>query len=161
MIQYSLVCDSEHKFDAWFRNAEAYDVQHKKGIVTCPICGTSQVTKALMAPAVSVQSRTRDAEQVTAQSGPVAAAPSAEKVSLSSGHPDQAELRATIKALREKLTSEADYVGDRFASEARKIHDNEAPQRGIYGEATSEEVAGLVEDGIDFMPIPNVPEDHN
>lgn len=141
MIQYSLVCESEHKFDAWFRNADAYEAQHKKGIVTCPICGSGDVHKALMAPAVSRKS--------------------SEKVALSIGHPQQAELRAAMKALREKVTSEADYVGDQFATEARKIHENEVEPRGIYGEATREEVAGLVEDGIDFMPLPNLPEDHN
>lgn len=141
MIQYSLVCESEHKFDAWFRNAEAYDAQQKKGIVTCPICGSGDVHKALMAPAVSRKS--------------------SEKVALSIGHPQQNELRAAMKALREKVTSEADYVGDQFATEARKIHDHEVEPRGIYGEATREEVSGLVEDGVDFMPLPNVPEDHN
>lgn len=141
MIQYSLVCEREHKFDAWFRNAEAYDAQQKKGIVTCPVCGSGDVHKALMAPAVARKKQ--------------------DKVALSIGHPQQTELRAAMRALRDKITSEADYVGDRFASEARRIQDNEAPARGIYGEATSEEVAGLIEDGIDFMPIPNVPEDHN
>jgi len=141
VIQYSLICESEHKFDAWFRNAEAYEAQHKKGIVTCPICSSAHVTKALMAPAIARKS--------------------ADKVALSTGHPQQAELRAAMKALREKVTSEADYVGDRFASEARKIHEAEGTPRGIYGEATREEISGLVEDGIDFMPLPNLPEDHN
>ncbi|UJQ93852.1 DUF1178 family protein [Mariluticola halotolerans] len=141
MIQYSLICESEHKFDAWFRNADAYEAQHKKGIVTCPICSSGNVTKALMAPAVARKS--------------------SDTVALSSGHPQQAELRAAMKALRDKVTAEADYVGDRFASEARKIHDQESEKRGIYGEATREEVTALVEDGIDFMPLPSLPEDRN
>lgn len=141
MIQYSLTCENEHKFDAWFRNAAAFDTQKKQGIVTCPICSSTDVNKALMAPAVSRKS--------------------SDKVALSIGHPQQAELRAAMKALREKVTSEADYVGDQFATEARKIHDHETEPRGIYGEATRDEVAGLVEDGIDFMPLPNLPEEHN
>jgi hypothetical protein len=141
VIQYSLVCENEHKFDAWFRNAQAYDEQHKKGIVTCPICTSGDVHKALMAPAIS-----------RAKSN---------KVAVSTGHPQQEELRTAMKALRDKVTSEADYVGDEFATEARKIHDNEVEARGIYGEATQDEVSGLVEDGIDFMPLPNLPEDHN
>lgn len=141
MIQYSLSCENSHKFDAWFRNAAAYDEQVERGIVTCPICSSGKVSKALMAPAVPRKSSS--------------------KVSLSSGHPQQHELRAAMKALRDKVTSEADYVGDKFAEEARKIHDHEVEPRGIYGEATSEEVSGLIEDGIDFMPLPNVPEDHN
>lgn len=141
MIQYSLVCDSEHKFDAWFRNAEAYDAQQKKGIVTCPSCGSGNINKALMAPAVSRKS--------------------SEKVALSIGHPQQDELRAALRALRNKVAAEADYVGDQFAAEARKIHDNETEARGIYGEATREEAAALLEEGIDVMPLPTMPEDRN
>lgn len=141
MIQYALVCENAHKFDAWFRNAEAYDDQHKRGIVTCPICMSAAVDKALMAPAV--------------------ARSSSEKVALSIGHPQQAQLREAMLALRNKVTSEADYVGDKFAEEARKIHFKDVEARGIYGEATQDEVASLIEDGVDFMPLPNIPEDHN
>jgi hypothetical protein len=141
VIHYALVCENAHKFEAWFRNAEAYDEQHQRGIVTCPICMSGMVDKALMAPAL--------------------AKASGEKVSLSIGHPEHAQLREALKALRHKVTSEADYVGDRFAVEARKIHFKDVEARGIYGEATSDEVAGLVEDGVDFMPLPNLPEEHN
>ena len=141
MIHYALVCENTHKFEAWFRNAEAYDQQKTRGIVTCPICSTGAVDKALMAPALS-------------------RAP-AEKVALSIGHPQQAQLREALKALRNKLISEADYVGDKFAEEARKIHFKDVEAHGIYGEATQDEVAALVEDGVDFMPLPNLPEEHN
>jgi hypothetical protein len=82
-------------------------------------------------------------------------------VALSIGHPQQAQWREMLKALRNKVTAEADYVGDKFAEEARKIDYKEVDPRGIYGEATREEVAGLVEDGVDFMPLPHVPEEHN
>src|SRR5688572_3537440 len=101
MIRYSLLCTSDHKFEAWFRNAEAYEEQCAKGIVTCPVCNTDRVGKAMMAPAVGRSS---------------------EKMSLSAGHPDHAKIQAAMRALREKVTSEADYVGDKFAEEARKIH---------------------------------------
>lgn len=141
MIQYSLSCENDHKFEAWFKNASAYDEQAARGVVTCPICASATVSKALMAPAI-----TRKQSQ---------------KVALSAGHPEQVELHKKLKALREKIVSETDYVGDKFATEARKIHDHEAEARAIYGEATSDEVAGLVEDGIDFMPLPNLPEEHN
>ena len=122
MIQYSLVCDKDHKFDAWFRNADAYEEQRERGIVTCPICMTPKVEKALMAPSVA---RSRGSE----------------KMAVSSGHPQHAQLRAAMQALRAKITSEADYVGDKFAEEARKIHFGETEARGIYamtpnGEAT-------------------------
>jgi hypothetical protein len=141
VIHYALVCENEHKFEAWFRSAEAYDEQHKRGIVTCPVCMSGSVEKALMAPAVSRAN--------------------SEKVSLSIGHPEHAKLREALKALRQKVMSEADYVGDKFAEEARKIHFKDVEARGIYGEATPDEVASLVEDGVDFMPLPNLPEEHN
>ncbi|MCD7061243.1 DUF1178 family protein [Pelagibacterium xiamenense] len=142
MIQYSLVCEANHKFDAWFRNAEAYEDQADRGILTCPVCNSTKVEKALMAPALS-----RAAES--------------EKVSLSAGHPDRAKMLEAMRQLRAKLTADADYVGDKFAEEARKIHYNEAEERGIYGEATRDEVSSLIEDGIDFMPLPHVPDEHN
>lgn len=141
MINYSLVCANDHKFDAWFRNAQAYEDQHKRGIVLCPVCSCDSVGKALMAPSVS-------------RGG-------SEKLSLSIGHPQHAQLRDAMVALRNKVTSEADYVGDKFAEEARKIHFKEVDAHGIYGEATREEVAGLIEDGVDFMPLPTLPEEHN
>jgi hypothetical protein len=143
VIHYALVCENTHKFEAWFRNAEAYDQQHKRGIVTCPICMSGAVDKAMMAPSLS--------KAVGAE----------KKVTFSAGHPEHAELRAALKALRTKVTSEADYVGDKFAEEARKIHFKDAEQRGIYGEATPDEVSALVDEGVDFMPLPNLPEEHN
>lgn len=141
MIQYSLICGNDHKFDAWFRNAQAYDEQQQRGIVTCPVCNSGDVHKALMAPAVS-------------RANP-------DKVPLSIGHPEHMQLLAAMKALREKVMSEADYVGDKFAEEARKIHFKDVEARGIYGEATRDEVAGLIEDGVDFMPLPNLPDKQN
>jgi hypothetical protein len=141
VISYALVCEHDHKFDAWFRSAEAYDEQDRRGIVTCPVCGSGDVHKGLMAPHIG-------------RAG-------TDKVSLSIGHPQHAQLREAMKALRNKVTSEADYVGDKFAQEARKIHFKDVEPRGIYGEATRDEVAALVDDGVDFMPLPPLPEDRN
>jgi len=141
LIQYALHCDRDHSFDAWFKSASAYDEQQARGIVTCPVCGSTAVDKAMMAPAVS-----------RAGSG---------KVSLSSGHPDPAQILAMLRAYRAKVVSEADNVGDKFAEEARKIHFEEAPQRGIYGQASRDEVAELIEEGVDFLPLPDLPEGHN
>lgn len=141
MIQYSLRCENAHQFDAWFRSATAYDEQHARGIVSCPVCDSRVVGKALMAPAV-------------ARSG-------SDKVALSIGHPEHKEIRKALRALRRKVETEADYVGEKFAEEARRIHFGEVDPRGIYGEASREEVAGLVEDGVDFMALPNLPDEHN
>ena len=141
MIQYSLQCSKGHRYDAWFKNADAYDQQQARGIVSCAVCGDGAVEKAPMAPAVA---RT-----------------DGEKVSLSSGSAEARRFRELLRAYRQKVMSEADYVGDRFAEEARKIHFEETEARGIYGEATRDEVVALADEGIEFMPLPDLPEEHN
>lgn len=141
MIQYSLFCSKGHTYDAWFKSAAAFDEQQGRGIVTCAVCGDVAVSKAPMAPAVA---RT-----------------DGERVSLSSSHPDAAKFRDMLREYRQKVTSQADYVGDKFAEEARKIHFQEVEARGIYGNATRDEVVALVEEGIEFMPLPDLPEEHN
>jgi len=141
VIHYSLICNNEHKFDAWFKNAQAYDEQANRRVLICPVCESHDVHKQMMAPSI--------------------ARADAEKVSLSIGHPEHKQLRDALRAMRNKVVSEADYVGDKFAEEARKIHFKEVDPRGIYGEATREEAASLLEDGVDFMPLPNIPEDAN
>ena len=141
MIQYALHCSNGHRSDAWFKNAAAFDEQQARGLVSCALCGDGSVEKAMMAPAVA---RT-----------------DINKVSLSAGQPDAAQIRQLLRAYRQKVISEADYVGDRFAEEARKIHFDEVAARGIYGEATREEISGLAEEGIAFMPLPDLPEEHN
>ena len=141
MIQYSLQCSKGHRYDAWFKNADAYDQQQARGIVSCAVCGDGAVEKAPMAPAVA---RT-----------------DGEKVSLSSGSAEARRFRELLRAYRQKVMSEADYVGDKFAEEARKIHFEETEARGIYGEATRDEVIALADDGIEFMPLLDLPEEHN
>lgn len=141
VIQYSLQCSKGHRYDGWFKNAEAFDQQKARGIVSCAVCGDGAVDKAPMAPAVARTDQGR--------------------VSLSAATPEAEKFREMLRAYRKMVTSSADYVGDRFAEEARKIHFEEAEARGIYGEATRDEVAGLLEDGISFVPLPDVPEEHN
>lgn len=141
MIRFSLICEQTHEFEAWFRNNEDFDKQAKRGFVECPHCGSSKVQKALMAPAVSTSRKQ-------------------EKIALAMGEA-QKQAMAQLQAMSEKLRENADYVGDKFAEEARKIHFGETDPRGIYGEASAEDVRGLVEDGVDFMPIPVFPGDRN
>lgn len=141
VIQYALQCSNGHRYDAWFKSAAAYDEQQARGIVSCAVCGEAHVEKAPMAPAVA---RTDN-----------------ERVPLSAAHPDAKKFREMLREYRKQVTTEADYVGDRFAEEARKIHFEEVEARGIYGEATRDEVAALLEDGVDFLPLPDVPEEHN
>lgn len=141
MIRFGLACEQGHEFDGWFRSSDDFDKQKKRGLIDCPECGSHRVDKALMAPAVST-GRKR------------------EKMALAL-NAEQRRVMKEMKALSEKLRENADYVGDRFAEEARKIHFGETEQRGIYGEATAEEAKTLAEDGVPFMPIPVFPEDRN
>ncbi len=141
MIRFSLVCEREHEFEAWFRSNDDFDVQNKRGLVDCPSCGSHKVQKALMAPAVSTSKKQ-------------------EKVALAVGA-EQRKMMAQLKALSEKVRENSEYVGEKFAEEARKIHFGETDARGIYGEATLDEAKGLAEDGIEFMPLPVFPDDRN
>jgi len=141
LIRFSLICDHDHEFEAWFRSNDDFDRQKKRGFVDCPTCGSNKVEKALMAPAVSTGRKK-------------------EKIALAMNEM-QKKAMAEMKALSEKIRENADYVGDKFAEEARKIHFGEADARGIYGEATLEEAKSLAEDGVGFIPIPVFPEDRN
>lgn len=141
MIRFSLTCQNDHSFDGWFRDSEDFDKQKKRGLIACPDCGSVRVDKALMAPAVST-GRKRETMALAMSAA-------------------QKKAMAELKALSEKLRENADYVGDKFAEEARKIHFGETDPRGIYGEATPEEAKSLAEDGVEFMPIPVFPDDRN
>lgn len=141
MIRFSLNCENDHDFDGWFRSSADYETQKKRGLVACPTCHSSKVEKALMAPALS-------------------SARKAEKVALVANEA-QRQMMAMMKDMAQKVRENADYVGDKFAEEARKIHFGETEVRGIYGEATLDEARSLAEDGIDFMPLPILPEDRN
>jgi hypothetical protein len=141
LIRFSLVCEHDHEFEAWFRSGDDFETQKKRGFVDCPTCGSSRVDKALMAPAVSTSEKK-------------------EKMALAMGDAQRRALEE-MKALAAKVRENADYVGDKFAEEARKIHFGEAEARGIYGEATLEEAKDLAEDGVEFMPIPVFPDDRN
>ena len=141
MIRFSLHCDSDHEFEGWFRSNDDFETQVKRGFVECPHCGSKKVGKALMAPAVST-GRKR------------------ETMALAMGE-EQRKMLAALKELSEKVRANADYVGDKFAEEARKIHFGETEARGIYGEASRDEVVGLLEDGVEILPLPVLPEDKN
>jgi hypothetical protein len=142
MIRYSLRCDRDHEFEAWFRSSADYDRAAVAGENVCPACGSTAVAKAMMAPSVS-------------------GARKSEKMMLAAPDPKSQAMREALKELRKRVTENADYVGDKFAEEARKIHYEETEARGIYGEATPEEARDLVEEGITFQPLPPLPEDRN
>jgi hypothetical protein len=148
MIRYSLICDKEHEFDGWFASSDAFDKQVRRGLVDCPVCGSAKVQKALMTPGVPVKSnRKADAEPVKALHAPA--------------DPKVREMMEMVRKLREHVETNADYVGDRFAEEARRIHYGEEDPRGIYGEATLDDAVELHEEGIDILPLPKLPDEAN
>jgi len=150
MIRYALQCGESHEFEGWFRDSADFDKQSKRGVVTCPACGSTKVEKQLMAPAVSSPKKTE------------AASPAApDMLRLAVADPRRAELVEALRELRKSVTSNADYVGKQFSEEARKIHYKETEPRGIYGEASPEEAKALAEEGIEFHPLPTLPEDRN
>jgi Uncharacterized protein conserved in bacteria len=141
VIRFGLICENEHEFEAWFRSGDDFEVQKSKKLVVCPVCGSQKIEKALMAPAIATNR-------------------SSERIALAMSE-EQKQALAQLRALAKKVRENADYVGDRFPEEARKIHFGEVEPRGIYGEATPEEARSLAEDGVEFMPLPIFPEDRN
>jgi hypothetical protein len=147
MIKYALACEQAHEFESWFPSSEAFETQRKRGFVTCPLCNSSKVDKQIMAPSIA---RTDKAP---------AAQPEAQSVAVLSDQ--ERELRAALRALREHVMKNAENVGKDFVDEARKMHYGEAEERSIYGEADPVEARALLEEGIDVLPIPVVPDDRN
>jgi hypothetical protein len=157
MIRYRLACPKGHEFEAWFPSSEACDKQINKKLVACPTCGATKVAKALMAPNVVTSERKakRPSRKVPKREAPAADdAPPSGVVSTQMLTGPQREMLQQLKAMRDKILADAEYVGPRFAEEARKIHNEEAPERGIFGEASAEEVQELASEGIEVIPIP-------
>ncbi|EIE50452.1 hypothetical protein AL036_04320 [Salipiger aestuarii] len=133
MIQYTLRCAQDHRFDSWFQSASAFDKLHAAGLVACSVCGSSDVAKDLMAPRVNA-----GAER------PV-------KAPLST---PESSAEQALRALRDEVERSSDYVGRDFAREARAMHEGEAPKRAIWGEARGGEAIRLINDGIPVVPLP-------
>ena len=160
MIRYTLNCDQGHAFESWFQNSAAYDKQAKRSLVTCPICGSAKVEKAIMAPRLArADAGPRPPEPPNPQKTPTPAVAPKTPVAMVSA--TERELRQKLKELRDHITKNANYVGHRFPEEARKIHYGEVEHRSIYGEASPEEAKQLHEEGIEFHPLPVLPDDKN
>jgi hypothetical protein len=134
MILFKLRCGTGHEFEAWFRDGATYERQAQRGLIACPDCASKAIEKAPMAPRVA-RSATEKAPQPPA--------------------PEQ--LRQMLQQLRRHVETHCDYVGEKFAEEARRIHSGESEARGIYGEASNEDAQSLAEDGIEVARIPWVP----
>lgn len=132
MILFTLRCAKDHEFEVWFRDSAGFEAQHAAGEIACPLCGERSVDKAIMAPRLA---RTRDAGASAAL----------------------ARMRRALLEMRAQIEAHCDYVGPRFAEEARRIHYGEVDPHGIYGEATEAESRELADEGIEFSQIPWLP----
>lgn len=137
MIKYALKCGEGHVFESWFQSAAAFDGLESAGHLSCPECGGADVSKTLMTPQVSAKET--DAAHVPMLSEP------------------KSDVEKALAELRQKVEAGSDYVGTRFAEEARAIHEGESPERSIYGEARPEDAKKLVEDGVQIVPLPFAP----
>ena len=167
MILYTLVCDNKHTFESWFPSSAGYDKQAARGLVSCPACNSTKVEKAIMAPSLT-RTRKRSAgaaieskpEATAPEAAPTEAAPEV-KAPVAMMSPQEREFRAKLKELRTHLTKNADYVGGKFPEEARKMHYGEIEHRSIYGEASPDDAKALHEEGIEFHPLPVLPDERN
>ena len=141
MIQYTLKCSNDHRFDSWFQSAEGFDKLKAAGMVTCAVCGDTQVEKAIMAPRVRPA---RSAAASVKETEPPLSAPA-----------NPAE--QALAELKKQVEKNSDYVGANFAQEARSMHLGDTPERAIYGEAKPEEAKSLIEDGVPVVPLPFTP----
>ena len=150
MIRYRLRCQLGHEFEAWFGSSAAFDEQARRQQLSCAACDSREIEKALMAPAVAASTRTTTSQDPTQRAG-----------RQSFGNQLPAEFVELARKVRTHVRDNADYVGDRFADEARRIHYEERKQRGIYGEATPRQARELHDEGIEVHPLPRLPEDAN
>ena len=139
MIKYELKCRKDHVFEGWFYDSATYDKQAAKGEIVCPVCNSRKITKAPMAPRIARSKAERAAARVADEAK------------------QKAVMMKALRELRDHVEKNADYVGDRFAEEARKIHYGETDERNIYGEASKDEARELAEEGIDVATIPWLP----
>lgn len=138
MIRYALTCSEKHEFDSWFQSAEAFERLRASGHIACSICGSPEVGKLLMAPSVRPARNAAEAQPATL------------------GTP-ASPVEKALAEMRRKVEENSEYVGLNFAAEARAIHDGDAPERSIYGEARAEEAKKLIEDGVPVAPLPFMP----
>lgn len=137
MIRYTLTCDQDHQFESWFQSSAAFDNLAAAGHLSCAICGSATVERALMAPSVPAKGNTKIA-------APDLSAPAS-------------DVETAVAKMRKDVEDNSDYVGMKFADEARKMHDGEAPERAIYGEAKLDDAKKLIEDGVPVAPLPFMP----
>jgi len=149
VIRYALGCEAGHTFESWFNNSAAFDRQSARGLIACPLCGSTKVEKAIMAPALS---GSREDSAPTAEP---------EKTPVAIVSREEVEVRKKLKELRDHIVKNADYVGEKFPEQARRMHYGEIEHRSIYGEASPDAARSLADEGIEFHPLPRLPDERN
>jgi hypothetical protein len=150
MIRYAMYCDNSHEFEGWFGSSADFDAQKDRGLLSCPICGSDHVDKALMSPSIRSSASSKEA----------AAPAPAESQNLAATQMN-GQVIEKIRELRNVIMANTEDVGNRFTEEARMIHYGESKARGIRGQADREQAQSLIQEGIDIMAIPDLPEDRN
>ena len=141
MIRYDLVCENEHFFESWFKDSKSYQKQLDANEIVCQECDSSNISKSLMAPGIPKKTNTKNSNVIANSSS--------------------RSINDAIRKIRDEIKKNSEYVGDQFPEEARKIHYNEAEMRSIYGKASKKEITELVDEGIDIIQIPEIPDDKN
>ena len=150
MIRYSLKCENDHRFESWFQSGPAFDKLHSAKMVACPTCASTAVEKAIMAPRVRTTRKAAQTPQPDNQQ------PDLQQPDTPLTTP-QNDVERAIAELKSQVEANSEYVGMEFATQARAIHDGDAPERPIYGEAAPEEARKLLEDGVPVAPLPFTP----
>lgn len=156
MIRYALLCDNGHEFESWFANSSGFEEQARRGFVTCPVCDSKHVERAIMAPNVARTDRGPRAVPAEPETAAVPA-PSVPAAPAALMGENEVAFRQMLAALHKHVAENAEHVGPRFADEALKIHHGESDSRPIYGEATADDARMLHEEGVEFMPLPRLP----
>jgi hypothetical protein len=156
MIHYNLRCARGHAFESWFQSSSAYETQEKRKLVNCPICGSAEVERAIMAPQI-VSKKGREVAVAAPAPATEVATPASTPLLMA----QERELRTKLKELRDHIVKSADNVGERFPVEARKMHYGDIEHRPIYGEASPDEARALIEEGVEVTPLPVLPDDRN
>jgi hypothetical protein len=160
MIKYALHCDKGHSFESWFPSSASFDTQAKRGLVDCPVCGSSRIEKQIMAPSVRLKGASAAVAEIAVPAD-VPEAPAAPETPVALMGEHAQKLRAMMRELHAHVTANTEDVGAKFADEARKIHYGETEERAIRGRATADEAEALHDEGIGFLPLPVLPDERN
>ena len=161
MIHYTLKCQSDHRFEGWFRSATDFEDQAARGEIECPVCADKRIGKALMTPNLPAKTNSRRPASQNPHPPVLQQPPAGGKMTMGAKDAEAvAQAWQMLRQLHKHVREQCDDVGDDFASEARRIHYGEAEERGIYGQTSPDEAAELLDEGIAIAALPTLPEEN-